>query len=111
MSATQTFVAPLERQRYWQDQDGALATSKRKDDAVQIVWDFTDKLGSATISSVAYADSGLTTSGKSNTTTAVTFTYTGIGETELTLTLSSSLKIIAVLRAYDVEGVRQRDYR
>jgi len=111
VASVQTFAAPLERQRYWQDQDGALSTSKRKDDAIQLVWNFTDKLGGATISSVAYADSGLTTSAKSNTTTAVTFTYTGIGETKLTITLSSSLKLIATLRAYDTEGVRQKDYR
>ena len=110
MLASSTLYRPLERTRFFRDQDGVLSTSKREDDVVQVTIDYTDQLGGVTISSVAYADSGLTTSGKSATTTAITFSFTGIGETEITLTLSSGLKIVDKVRGYDVDGARPRDY-
>jgi hypothetical protein len=111
MSSTQTFNFPLERERWFRDRDGVLSTSKHKDDIVRVLLDLTDSLGSDTISSVTYTDSGLTTSAKSSTTTTITFDITNIGETLLVVTLSNSREINFKVRGYDIEGAKSLDYR
>lgn len=105
-------ILPLERTRYFRDRDGVLATSKRYDEIVQLVLDWTDQLASGeTVSSVAYEDSGVTRSSTSNTTTTSTTSVTGTGETEITVTTSAARKLQAVVRFYGAEGVRAGDYR
>ena len=108
--SSSTVYAQLERSRYFQDQDGVLATSKREDESLELVLDWTDRLSSDTISSVAYADSGVTTSSKSNTTTTSTVTITGIGYTTITATLASGRILEWIVRFYDKEGPRSSDY-
>jgi predicted RNA-binding protein (virulence factor B family) len=103
---------PLERTRYFADDEGVLSTTKREDEILQLVIDWTDQLSSGeTVSSVAYVDSGVTTSSASATTTTSTVTVTGIGETEITATLSNSRKLQRVVRFYAADGSRARDYR
>ncbi len=75
--------------RYFEYLDG-LATTKAKDDELQVRWDLTDYLASAeTVSSAAYEDSGVTTSSKSVSTPVVIFTVTGLGYATVTATLST----------------------
>jgi len=108
--SSSTVVLPLERSRYFVDRDGVLSTSKREDEIMQLILDWTDQLGSDTISSVAYVDSGVTTSSKSTTTTKSTCNVTGVGETEITATLASGRSLQRVVRFYDAEGHKQADY-
>jgi hypothetical protein len=82
------YIKP-ERVRYFTDRDGVMSCAKRIDEVVPLIIDWTDVLGSATISSVAYVDSGVTRSSTSNTTTTTTTYVTGSGETEITVTLST----------------------
>ena len=109
--SSSTVFRPLERSRYFTDRDGILSTSKREDDVIQLVLDWTDELGSDTISSVAYADSGVTTSAKSNTTTTTTCNVTKTGYTKITATLTNSRKLQKIVRFYQADGVRAVDYR
>src|SRR3990167_9583328 len=111
MASTQTVYQPLERTRWFRDREGVLSTSKHRDDIVQVIIDMTDQLGSDTVSSVAYTDSGLTTSAKSVASPLITFNITGIGETLLVVTLSNSRELNIKVRGYDVEGTRSADYR
>lgn len=107
-----TVYMPLERSRYFRDEDGALATTKREDEQLQLVIDWSDQLASGeTISSVAYVDSGVTRSSTSNSTTTTTTTVTGIGETEVSVTTSAGRVLQQVARYYSPEGWRAGDYR
>jgi hypothetical protein len=103
--ASSTVLVPLERSRYFSDQDGSLATVKREDEVLGLVIDWSDELGADTISSVAYADSGVVTSGKSSTTTTTTCSVSGTGEFEVTVTLASGRKLQRVVRFHAPEGV------
>lgn len=109
--SSSTVVLPLERSRYFTNEDGDLSTSKRSDEIVQLVLDWSDQLASGeTISSVAYEDSGITRSSTSNTTTTTTTNVTGTGYTEVTVTLSTGRKLQLVVRYYDSEGPGPSDY-
>ncbi len=117
MSSSQVFGGGFgnsrQRSRWWPDTDGALATTLMKEtDDLRVVWDLTDYLASAeTVSSAAYADSGVTTSSKSVATPQVIFTITRIGETEVQATLSTGRVVTQVFRTYLAGGVRAKDYR
>lgn len=92
MSSSTIIPGPVVRggHRYFRHEDG-LATTKAKDDDIQVRWDLTDYLAaSETVSSAAYSDSGVTTSGKSVSTPVVIFTVTGLGYTTVTATTSNS---------------------
>ncbi len=109
--SSSTVYLPLERSRYFRDADDVLSTSKREDEIIQLVLNWSDQLASSeTISSVAYSSSGVTTSGTSNTTTTTTASITGTGETEITVMTSTSRKLQMVVRFYDAEGSRAGDY-
>jgi hypothetical protein len=84
-----TFYEPLERTRFFEHLDG-IGTVIAEDDDVQVNWNLGDFLASGeTVSSAAYEDSGVTTSGKSVSSPTVTFTVTGWGYTTVTATLST----------------------
>jgi hypothetical protein len=101
---------PLERNRYFIDHDGAMATTKREDEKLYLPINWTDPLEGATISSVAYVDSGVTRSSTTNG-TADTYTYvTGLGETEITVTASDGKILQKVVRFYGEQGAGRRDY-
>lgn len=108
--SSSTVFQPLERTRYFEDNDGVLATSKHEDDEIQLVLDWTNYLGSDTISSVTYTDHGVTTSGKSNTTTATTATITKTGWTEIEVTMASGRTVTRQVRFYPIDGSETSDY-
>jgi hypothetical protein len=101
------------RNRYFHDKDGVLSTAKREDEIVPLIINWSDLIGSATISDVSYDDSGVTRSSTSNTTTTTTTYVTDIGETEITVTLSTGEKVQMLVRFYEEEthdGIRESDY-
>lgn len=111
MSAS-TFREPLVRTRHFVDDDGAIAYVKADEDEIQITWDLTDYLASGeTVSSAAYDDSGVTTSGKSVSSPNVIFTATGLGETEVTATLSTGRTVERTFRFMSPSGNRASDYK
>lgn len=102
-----------QRNRWWRDEDGAWATTVHdSDEDVLVNWSLIDYLASAeTVSSAAYDDSGVTTSGKSVSSPVVIFTITGIGETKVTATLSTGREHVGRFRIYQESGIlRARDY-
>lgn len=101
-----------QRPRWFTDIDGAYATTVDDQlEQVQAIWDLTDYLASGeTVSSVAYADSGAVSSGKSLATPQITFTLTGLGETKLTATLSTGRVVIRRFRITRSDGWRRSDY-
>jgi hypothetical protein len=107
-----TVILPLERSRYFVDRDGYLSTSKREDEKTTLVLDWTDQLASGeSVSSVAYVDSGVTSSGAALTSPNSTIVVTGVGEVEVTATLSTGRILQRVVRFYDSAGARAMDYR
>jgi hypothetical protein len=103
---------PLERQRWFTDDDGVRATTKRDDEKVAVPLDWSDALASGeTISSVAYVTSGVTLASSSNTDTTTTTTVTGTGEFEVTVTTSASRILQRVRRFYSPSGQAGSDYR
>ena len=104
---------PLRRNPWFQDKDGAQARVKASADEVQVIWDLTDHLASGeTVSSAAYADSGITTSSKSVATPRITFTATGLGETVVTATLSTGRTVERTYRFFGPSGATgPSDYR
>lgn len=97
--------------RWWRDEDDALATWARDDEAIKVAWDLTDYLASGeTVSSAAYVDSGTVTSSKSVASPQVLFTMTGTGETEVTATLSTGRIRQQVFRIHHPRSVRASDY-
>jgi hypothetical protein len=103
-----TVVLPLERQYYFTDRDGVLATVQRSDEIRTLSIDWTDLLAdSETVSSVAYTSSGVTTSAPSLATPVSTVTVTGTGELAITATLSTGRKLQRVLRYYEPEDTQQ----
>jgi hypothetical protein len=94
---TAVYLLP-ERVRYWRDRDNVLSISKREDEVVPLVINWSDRLEGSTISSVAYVDNGVTRSNTSNTTTTSTTHVTGIGDTEVTATFASGDKRQMVVR-------------
>jgi hypothetical protein len=103
--------APLERNRWFTDHDGARATSKTNDEIVEVVYDLGDQIGGDLISSVAYEDSGVTRTNTSNTTKRITTNVAGLGEFTATVTLSSGRKVERTWRFYGSDGARAGDYR
>jgi hypothetical protein len=99
-----TYYIKPRRIKYFTDRDGKMSQVKRYDEIVPLIINWSDELGSDTISSVAYSDSGVTRSSTSNTTTTTTTYVTGTGETEITLTLASGAKKQRVVRYYDQES-------
>lgn len=99
-----TFFIPPVHVRYGYDADGAILCVKRLNEVVPLIIDWSDRIGSVTISSVAYVDNGVTRTSTSNTTTTTTTYVNGIGETEITLTLSTGEIIQRVARFYEEEG-------
>lgn len=98
-------ILPLERTRWFSDRDGALATSKRSDEILLLSLDWTDQLDSGeTVSSVAYVDDGVTTSGATLASPVSTVLVTGIGEVEVTATLSTGRKLQRVTRFHGTDG-------
>lgn len=106
------FGASRQNPRWQEDDDGALfAVLNKTTDDLAVVWDLTDYLASAeTVSSAAYADSGITTSSKSVSTPQVRFTVTGVGETEVTATLSTGRQVTQRFRTYLTSVRRRTDY-
>ena len=98
---------PPQRVEYFRDGDDVLSRAKRTDEIVPLIIDWSDRIGSATITAVAYEDSGVTRSSTSNTTTTTTTHVTGIGETEITVTLSTGDKQQMLARFYAEEGTEE----
>jgi hypothetical protein len=112
MSSSQIDYSPRERQRWFTDEDGARATSKRLDETIEVTIDWSDIIDGDIVASVAYSDSGVTRSLTSNTTSRTTTSVTGLGEFEVTVTLSSGRIAQQVRRFYDsAGGSGARDYR
>lgn len=107
-------ILPRERNRWFQDAEGCWATSKREDEIIQMVIDWSEELAeigsSETIASVAYDDSGVTRTGTANTTTTTTDKITGTGQTEVTVTTSGGYKLQRLVRFYSQEGAAASDY-
>lgn len=111
MSSLQSLILPLERQRWFQDQDGVMSTSKRDAEIIAVGLDFTDELASAeTVASVALVNMGLTSASGILATPVYTLTVSGTGEAEVTATLSTGRKLQRVLRFYGEEGGATSDY-
>jgi len=109
--STPTTYLPHERAHHFRDRDGVLSYSKHEDDVMQVDIELSPQIGSDTISSVTYADSGVTTSSRSNTSTKITFNVTGIGYTEITVNLTNSRALDPfIVRFYERRGPKQRDY-
>jgi hypothetical protein len=108
-----TFYEPLERNRWFVDEDGARATSKRYDEKIPAILDWTDQLEGDTIAGTpTYEDRGVTRSSTSNTTTTTTTHVTGLGEFKVTVTTAAGLILQRIVRFYDASGGRMpRDYR
>lgn len=107
-----TTYLPLTRNRWFQDQDGAMATTAREDEHVACVINWSNLLLSGeTISSVVYDDSGVTRIGTALATPVTTDYITGIGETEITVTTSLSRKLQKVVRIYEHSGQPVTDYQ
>lgn len=105
------YLAPV-RNAYFRDIDGIMATSKRIEEVVSLVLDWSDLLASGeTISSVAYEDLGVTRSSTSNTTTTTTTKVTGTGSTIVKATLSTGRVLHREVRFYGVDGRVPGDYR
>lgn len=103
---------PLERNRWFRDGDGALATAKREDEIIECIINWGNLLLSGeTCSSVAYVDSGLTRTGTALAGSETTDYLAGTGETEITVTTSLSRKLQKVVRCYDEDGGTLSDYR
>jgi hypothetical protein len=98
----------------WQpDEDGVLfAVLGKSTDDLAVTWSLIDYLAnSETVSSASYADSGVTTSGKSVSTPSVLFSITGIGETEVSATLSTGRVVTRRFRTYLAQTRhREKDY-
>ncbi len=97
----------------WQpdSDDVPFAVLNKDTDSLAVVWDLASYMApSESISSVAFSDSGATTSSTSNTGPKVLFTITGIGETEVTATLSTGLVVTQKFRTYLANAKRRRDY-
>ena len=113
MTASISMLQRRRRQDFRDDED-VLSYSKREDDVMSLVLDWTEDLAligsTETIASVAYEDSGVTRSGTSNTTTTTTDKVTGLGETEITVTTNNSHKIQRLVRFYSSDGHRDSDY-
>lgn len=106
-----TVFAPLERSRYFDDGDAA-ATSKRTEEIIELRYDWNDALKAGeSVSSIAYADSGVTTSSPALAANISSCNVTGLGETTLTATLSTGRKLQRMFRYYPVDGCRTSDYR
>ncbi len=92
--------------------DVPFAVLNKETDDLAVVFDLTDHLASAeTVSSAAYADSGITTSSKSVATPQVLFSVTGVGETEVAVTLSTGRVVTQRFRTYLAQGLsRTKDY-
>lgn len=105
---------PRERDRYFEDHARGydLSTTKLEDEVVQLKIDWSGLLDedSDTISSVAYTDSGVTTSNKSNTTSVTDCDVTGIGYTKIAVTTAASRVYEKTIGFHDREGQRTRDY-
>lgn len=122
MSTTNTLLLPANKNgpltafnnRWFRDTDGAIATTKHRDELLQVTLNWTDRLASGeTVSSAAYEDSGVTRSGVSVSTPSTICSVTGLGEFEVEVTTSASRKMVERVRFYDFEGpgARERDYR
>lgn len=105
-----------QRTRWWEDTDGAWATTLNDvDDSVKVTWDLRDYMDSdagESVSSVAFEDSGVTTSSKVLFQSQETFVMTGCGETKVTATFSTGRKLTRFFRIYETNAnPRLRDYR
>lgn len=106
-----THYGPLERTRYFTDDEGYLSTTKTEDEILAFAYDWTDELAtSETVSSVAYVASGVTTSGAALASPVSTITVTGVGELEITPTLSTGRKLQRTVRFYAPKGTWSTDY-
>lgn len=97
-----------QRGRWFWDGDAWATSVPDATDDLKVTWDLTDYLaGSETVSSAAYADSGLVTSSKSVSTPQILFTVTGVGETKVTATLSTGRTHVSKWRVYLADGARR----
>lgn len=94
-----------QRNRWYWDGDAWATSVTDETEDIKITWDLTDYLaGSETVSSAAYADSGVVTSSKSVSSPQVIFTATGIGETKVTATLSTGREHVTRFRIYSASA-------
>lgn len=104
-------LLPLQRTRWFRDQDGNLATSKRYDEILGLSLDFTDQLAtSETVSSVATSVSGVTLTSATLATPVWTANATGVGTVEVTATLSTGRKLQLVVALYGTDQALSSDY-
>lgn len=103
-NASNTAILPLQRTTHFFDRNGDLSYSKRPDEKVTVVINWANELGSDTISSAAYVDSGTTRTTVSATTTTTTCTVTGVGYFKVTATLASGNKLQKIVNFYDSSG-------
>lgn len=113
MSTSKVYSRPVRGgSEYFIDHDGELATSKRDDEKLQLVIDWSDQLNGDTINSVSYDERGVAASGMSNTTTTSTVTVSDVGELEITVTTAAGSILQRVVRFYDsASPAGARDYQ
>lgn len=102
-----SYLEPLERDRWFVDADGVVATSKHPDEVLKVPIDWTDALVSGeTVSTSTWqnASGGLTTSSEALATPVATVFVTGTGSVENEITTSLGQTLIRKRRFYDNRG-------
>jgi hypothetical protein len=106
-----TFYEPLERNRWSEDADGVPFITKTEDEILTVPIDWTDRLGSATISTSTWTASGVTTSGAALASPVATIKVTGTdGEVTNKITTSDGQTFERKRRFKSPNGVRSDDY-
>lgn len=100
-----------QRNRWFKDEDGAKATTKREDEKISVVIDWSQSFASGeSIEDVVYADSGVTRSSTSNNGSVTTTIVTGLGEFEITVTTDAGHTFQQVRRFYGPTGLPRKMY-
>lgn len=107
-----SYTEPRERSPWFRYRDG-WARTKKRDEAVGLLVDWTRRLDSGEISAATWAASGPTLSSTSNTTTQTSARVSGLGEVKITVTTTHNPARTLIEKRYflgDDEDQRE-DYR
>lgn len=111
--SSSTITLPLERARYARDAQDVLFTTKRPDEVIPLIIDWSSRMavGDTITGTPSYSDRGVTRSSTSNTTTTTTTLVTGTGETEVTIVTTAGQTHQELVRFYAPSGaLREDDY-
>lgn len=107
-----TIYLPPTRNPYFRDTDGYITRTKLEDEVLNETVDFTQELGSETLSTATWTDtSGPTITGTTVASPLVTFTITKSGEATLIVTTSGSRTLHRRLRWLPLDTTQYSDYR